>query len=568
MSDNEDAGMCASRRELLAWLIAGPLATLMPGSAMAAATACRKVPESAQLVDAHCHIFNASDLPAERFLRYVLLDMHPRQAESALDIHDPDVVDGIIALMTWVLGRNRAPTARVEIAMLERDRRRGIMAGAIRTSVRNIEKAVGDFLVQHSGALGVGGGSRGEGKVADAIFAAGSGRGPVGAAGAPFGEGAARQTARKAYASKTDIGTYLRWFELITRYRHDLADQLQQDYACQGISVKMLSPALIDYDKWLGQDVRTSPMPDQVEVMDCISQRDKGPVVHGYVAFDPLRQAYHDADLDAGFDPIDLVKLAIRDKGFVGVKLYPPMGFKPIGNGDGEQKYPADVVRDLKGGVGIALDRSLAKLYDTCTKLDAPIIAHAARSNGAGPNYADRADPAFWIPVFDRWPRLRVCLAHFGRFDAPSAAGGAGSLPDTSWEWTFGRYIAAHPDRPVFADISYLANVLASPDVVSHTAARFRDFVARFDPEVRHLVFGSDWIMLGLENRYPDYAGRVIEFLRQSCGFDQPRIDRILHQNAGRFLGLGRGNAAWSRLSFYYSRNQLSLSRLKQIQAT
>jgi len=33
-------------------------------------------------------------------------------------------------------------------------------------------------------------------------------------------------------------------------------------------------------------------------------------------------------------DPVESVKKAIESQGFVGVKLYPPMGYKPIGNDD------------------------------------------------------------------------------------------------------------------------------------------------------------------------------------------------------------------------------------------
>src|SRR3954453_18750490 len=99
------------------------------------------------------------------------------------------------------------------------------------------------------------------------------------------------------------------------------------------------------------------------------------------------------------------------------------MAFKPMGNTDG-QGYPDLVTKHLGGaeGLGHHLDEQLARLYDLCISLDAPIIAHAAYSQGAGPEYAQRADPFYWTKVLanPRWQRLRLCLAHQGRFETPS----------------------------------------------------------------------------------------------------------------------------------------------------
>lgn len=85
------------------------------------------------------------------------------------------------------------------------------------------------------------------------------------------------------------------------------------------------------------------------------------------------------------------------------------------------------------------LDKAMAALFDLCVAEDASVIAHANDSNGSAEGYGRRADPAHWIPVFRRWSKLRVTLAHFGAFRAQSALAPAGSdLPESSWEWTFG----------------------------------------------------------------------------------------------------------------------------------
>ncbi|MCF3593955.1 hypothetical protein LZG00_08080 [Rhodobacteraceae bacterium LMO-12] len=53
------------------------------------------------------------------------------------------------------------------------------------------------------------------------------------------------------------------------------------------------------------------------------------------------------------------MKYAILERGFAGVKIYPPMGFKPIANSVDVSKWAK---RASKGGGG-ALDRELEHLY-------------------------------------------------------------------------------------------------------------------------------------------------------------------------------------------------------------
>lgn len=81
--------------------------------------------------------------------------------------------------------------------------------------------------------------------------------------------------------------------------------------------------------------------------------------MHSFVGFDPRRQVQEPGT------PLALVKRAILEHGFVGVKLYPPMGFQ---------------ASDNKGPIETALRR----LYDWCKDADVPIMAHAENSIGAG----------------------------------------------------------------------------------------------------------------------------------------------------------------------------------------
>ena len=76
-------------------------------------------------------------------------------------------------------------------------------------------------------------------------------------------------------------------FSLFRLYRHILVDLLDRETRAQGFRPLLLTPAIIDYDRWLGENVVRSPLRDQMEVMDRISRHPSGPAVHGY--FDTTR---------------------------------------------------------------------------------------------------------------------------------------------------------------------------------------------------------------------------------------------------------------------------------------
>jgi hypothetical protein len=77
-------------------------------------------PARPQLIDAHCHVFNATDLPARRFLKIVIADRYPAQGVARLlELDRQDVVDHLIDLMLFIVGQGKAPTAAGEIAVLQ-----------------------------------------------------------------------------------------------------------------------------------------------------------------------------------------------------------------------------------------------------------------------------------------------------------------------------------------------------------------------------------------------------------------------------------------------------------------
>jgi hypothetical protein len=198
-----------------------------------------------------------------------------------------------------------------------------------------------------------------------------------------------------------------------------------------------------------------------------------------------------------------------------------------------------------------------------------PILAHGYNSNGAGKGYGQRASPTYWrnaiefvrtsasLPPERR--RLRLCLAHYGGFDAHAPGSTCIDLGWTqkTWELIFSGLIAGPSGEFVFADLSYLSILLE--DTAEAKACRGRlakllkeHYVAQRDPECRHLVFGSDWIMLGKERNHAEYHDRLARFLRREAGLGDAQLANIFRRNAMRLFALGPGGQGRQRLESFY----------------
>jgi hypothetical protein len=275
---------------------------------------------ASSLIDAHAHVFNASDLPVRSFLKLVFLSHYPDQAtERLLNLNDRDVLDWLLRLFVSIAGSN-APTAANEIDVLEG---RVSADPASATEQGASEEAIGrsaEFLTTAIHPSFRETPNRGKSLLVDALLRAGGTQGrrlPT-----TMSDDQLKEVAVRAFRSNFDVGVYLRWFSMFRRYRYSLVDELADDHRNEGFNPILLAPALVDYSKWLGEEA-VSPLSDQIAVMGRISRRPTGPAMHGYVAFDPLREVYFARGKDAGPDgspnlrPLDLVRQALTQHGFI-----------------------------------------------------------------------------------------------------------------------------------------------------------------------------------------------------------------------------------------------------------
>jgi predicted TIM-barrel fold metal-dependent hydrolase len=324
-------------------------------------------------------------------------------------------------------------------------------------------------------------------------------------------------------------------------------------------TVSLFTPALVDYDAW-SEDRAPTPLWQQILVQEQIARLSTlGRIgradarFHPFVAFDPRRQVEGAQRAgkpgtappppSAAGSALDLVRYAIEAAGFLGVKLYPPVGFAPTDN--------VHLRGDLSFAAG--LDGALESLYAYAAATEVPILTHASSANEYGLGLHRLASPANWAPVLERHPTLRLNFGHFGH-DYGVADPAAPKPTTDAWIYQAAAVMEGHPN--VYADLSN-SPLVYDASYRQRLVPLLADVIARYPKVKRRLMYGSDWWLSGLD---PDADAAVDQF-RATLGrlLGPDGLADLMGRNALRFLGLldddgrPRSGAAAARLRQFYA---------------
>jgi predicted TIM-barrel fold metal-dependent hydrolase len=492
-------------------------------------------------VDVHCHTFCSADLPIVGFVAHYIPGLTDL---SRLVTRWPELVVRVLVGAVATLPNAAAPTGEEELAQLR--------ARLSRPSSPSSPSSPGSGLVGPIPTLPP--------QVVDALLAELTRH-------LPFSVGADKRRI---------IGRYLAALYLVAHQRAMISATLAQTFP----SVALFTPALVDYDAW-SEDRAPTPLSTQILIQEAISRLSlQGRIgradarFHPFVAFDPRR------DVDAGrpestravpttttgdsggadggangaptspstaSPALELVRYAIESAGFLGVKLYPPVGFAPIDN-----------VR-LRAHLPFAgrLDRALSGLYAYCEAAEVPITTHASAANEYGLGLHTLVAPEHWRPVLERFPGLRLNLGHFGH-DYGVAARGAPKETAGAWIYQAAALIEHYPN--VYADLSN-SPLVYDAAYASRLIALLADVIARYPRVKRRLMYGSDWWLSCLD---PDAEAAIGKFRSTFADlFNPDELADLMGRNALRFLGFlddaGRPRAglAAARLRRFYGRASL-----------
>lgn len=491
-------------------------------------------------IDIHAHVFNATDIPIPGFLQQVFL----RSPESPVEGNYP--VSALIRLITDILLLT-VHTADEELALLTRagtiqktdaaalqkqDKR--VVARGIRNfeqrsqnlrSLENSEDAREDAqLLRELNQLA----DRG-------LFAARSHQ-DLGAAVADaiFDEPTNAISSLRVAGGDFDLAQNLKWAALLTRDRKDILGELIRLYGPKPpegggapVGIQAFSPSLVDFEYWFldKPQSRFSSIPDQIALMSQVAKLEQRAILLNFAPFCPLRAAVE------GGDWHQIIRDAILNKGFVGVKLYPPMGFKPINN-------PADKMFGHRIKVsGAAIDQELRRMYRWCERNGVPIKAHGNNSLAADACSGQNAAPNLWAPVLEEFGDLHVNIAHFGGFEEDRQTGEChDAIP--SYEERAAALITQYDTA--YVDLGYWIEVAGRNRPGRATLQKVNALLAKYDKLEKRIMYGSDYSMIGRERQHGAY---LADLKTAIAGLNGVKEKQIFSLNAQSYLQLDDPNS-------------------------
>lgn len=326
----------------------------------------------------------------------------------------------------------------------------------------------------------------------------------------------------------------------LTSPRHHNLISFQSAYSSssRAFGIDACFPALVDFDYWLGCSTTQSSLLDQVLLHEQLAVLSGGYVLP-LVAYNPL------SDIRERNQSFELVRSAITVHGFVGVKIYPPIGYLPIGNSARTDRDLKD--NDLTREEAYQLDERLCMLYRFCEAWKIPLMAHTAHANGRNKDHDDFGGPKHWVTVVEKFPGLKVIAAHFGGSYFKSS-------PLTYWPQEFSNLMFSRHGQNLYADLGDSTELLNGS---SSEAKRMRLLLQDQPRIMERLMYGSDWHMLVRESGWEDYTKRLDEFIASASVTHLEAVRRAFYyENAVNVFGLNSldSNSNRTRLEAFYSK--------------
>ncbi|MGB2698541.1 MAG: amidohydrolase family protein, partial [Candidatus Zixiibacteriota bacterium] len=321
--------------------------------------------------------------------------------------------------------------------------------------------------------------------------------------------------------------------------------------------IDLYVPLMIDYEYWFKNTIDYK-LEDQIKLVHQIVLAHKGRI-HPFVPFDPARELVYQVGMNnpdgqlEKYGSLNLVKDAIEKRGFIGVKLYNSLGYKPLNNKEVEDHRKLMAIRNEKMQYlfrGEEYDRVLSDLYRYCEENEVPITTHCGMYGIE--SYPDASfhfgEARFWEDVLSKYKNLRLNLAHFG-WNQKVRYGG-----EKSWVKDICRMMNKFEN--LYTDVS-CHRVTTHNDRQGYLYDYKR--IRRDYPIVKkRLLFGTDWHVLKRVRNYKKFKDGYVEVLKHNNLFTDAEIKDFLGGNALKFLGLLPGGKNRKRLEEFYNAHKIA----------
>ena len=238
----------------------------------------------------------------------------------------------------------------------------------------------------------------------------------------------------------------------------------------------------------------------KVDIMKRVAKKYFGEIMP-FVGFDPRRP-----------DAVDFIKFCLFEKGMLGVKMYPKLGFHP------SQKSLYN---------SFEIDGVLADFYQMCESYKIPITMHCSSGGAYSEELVGKSDerdtlvhPSALEEVFEKYPNLYFNFAHAGG-DLHLYKEGCFDI----WIYYIIEYMKKYPN--VFMDLAY--NDKAHDEKTSKEYFKILNKLLASDIGDR-IMFGTDWPMIRHTWTQKEFIAPFIK------NIDKQFISKVFYQNAIKFL--------------------------------
>lgn len=241
-----------------------------------------------------------------------------------------------------------------------------------------------------------------------------------------------------------------------------------------------------------------------------------------FIMFDPRRES-----------AVKICKFALENQGFLGIKLYPPLGSSPLGSNPSGYSLIPNVRQSDK------INNALEEMYDYCGKERIPITVHCSPDGAyaqVNPDWDDiweKTAPFQWLETIRKY-ELKVNFAHFGGNYIKHPLD---QKTQKSLEWNLNiktmmgstyRMNIIDSKESVFSDVSYHSlahNLKLQKEYFQDLKKLLSD--KHYQSQV---IFGSDASMIC-------HTWRELEFLQPFLThLNEEEQKRLFYQNPSKFL--------------------------------
>ena len=205
-------------------------------------------------------------------------------------------------------------------------------------------------------------------------------------------------------------------------------------------------------------------------------------------------------------DHFSLMERALTSQGFVGVKLYPSLGF--------EIDSP-----------------EIIRVIDYCYERGIPILMHCSKGGFYGKEeYIQNSAPSHWQPILATRPGLKICFAHFGNDKVLPLT--EASIPTESWTQQILELMQQGGNSGVYTDVAYHDEPMQGGEKEVHYFNNLKTLLN--DPVYgNRILFGTDFWMVRTSLSEKSYWAYFQEKITADGHFE-----KLASTNPKEFLGI------------------------------